>query len=83
MESLALVVVNIFLGLIGVSLTTLVFSIVNRRSGKLRKTSIAIFIVQCVVAIWATSILISLGYIPVAGAVLSGLILFLPKRKSK
>lgn len=80
MESLALLVVNIYLVLIGVSLATFVFSLINRSKGKFRKTAIVLFLITALVAIWATSILFALGFIPLISALLSGLILFLPKR---
>ena len=80
MESLALLVVNIYLVLIATSLATFVFSLINRARGKFRRTAIVLFAITAMIAIWATSILFALGFIPLISALLSGLILFLPKR---
>lgn len=82
MESLALLVVYIYLALIAVSLATFVFSLINRSKGKLRKTSIVLFVATSLIALWATSVVFALGFIPVMSAILSGLVLFLPKRRA-
>jgi hypothetical protein len=39
-----------------------------------------LFALTSLIAIWATSIVFALGFIPLLSALLSGLILFLPKR---
>lgn len=83
MESLALLVVYIYLVLIAISLSSFVFSLINRSKGKFRRTAIVLCVITALVAIWATSILFALGFIPLVSALLSGLILFLPKRKAK
>ncbi len=81
MESLALLVVYIYLILIAISLATFVFSLINRSKGRFRKTAVVLFALTSLIAIWATSIIFALGFIPLLSALLSGLMLFLPKKE--
>jgi hypothetical protein len=39
-----------------------------------------LFALTSLIAVWATSIIFALGFIPLISALLSGLVLFLPKR---
>lgn len=82
MESLALLVVYIYLALIALSLATFVFSLINRSKGKFRRTALAFFGATSLIALWASSTLFALGFIPLISAVLSGLLLFAGKRKA-
>lgn len=83
MESLAAVVAAIYFSLIAFATITVVFSILNRRKGSFRITAVVLFVLLTLVSILAASALFALGVIPLVGTVISGLLLFLPKRSSQ
>lgn len=82
MESLALLVGAMYLGLIALSLVTFGFALTYRLKQKLRKTAIVATVLLSFLAIWASSLNLAFGAVPVAGTVISALLIFWPRRTS-
>lgn len=81
MESLAVIVSVIFIGLIVFSLVT-VFIAIQTRRGKLRFWVAMIFnIITGLLAAWGISVAWALGLIPMLGLVVSSIILTWPAKK--
>ena len=81
MESLALVVSVIFVGLIVFSLVTILIAVLTRR-GKTKFWLAMLFnVITGLFAAWGISVSWALGVIPFLGLVISSIILTWPKRK--
>lgn len=81
MESLAIIVLVIFIGLIVFSLVTILIAIQTRRR-KLKFWVAMIFnVITGLLAAWGISVAWLLGLIPFLGLVISSIILTWPRRK--
>ncbi|NBU23440.1 MAG: hypothetical protein EBS38_05970 [Actinobacteria bacterium] len=83
MESLAVLVSIIFLGMIVVSLLTVLFAVLTR-IGKTKFWVAMVFnVITGLLAAWGISVSWALGIIPFVGLVISSIILTWPKKRNQ
>lgn len=83
MESLALLVSVIYLSILVLSLLSVILAVIWRIKQRLQKTAIIALVLLSFVAIWATSVSLPLGAVPLIGVGASALLLFIPRRSNK
>lgn len=83
MESLALLVTVIYLAILALSLLTVTLAVIWRVKQKFQKSAIVALVLLSFIAIWATSVSLPLGAVPLIGVAVSALLLFIPRKISK
>ena len=83
MESLALLVTVIYLGILALSLLTVTLAVIWRVKQKFQKSAIVALVLLSFIAIWATSVSLPLGAVPLIGVAVSALLLFISRKISK
>ena len=81
MESLAIVVMVIFIGLIVISLVTILIAVLARRKKVKFWVAMVFNVFTGLLAAWGISVAWVLGLIPFLGLVISSIILTWPRRK--
>jgi len=81
MESLAALVSAIFLGLIVISLLTVLFAVLTRIGKTKFWVSMVFNVITGLLAAWGISVTWALGIIPFLGLVISSIILTWPRKK--